>query len=230
MEPEQPVEESPRDRFQYVVTVLILLVTIVGAGIALLQTHASVKESRASRDSVAKAIQLMGELQRTGQQSTYEIGIAAEIAIYSMDSIALQATALELEADGRSTEAAAYWERAEVMDAQAQAMRSLSVLFTDPRYAPEEDDFIPNMEAYVTDLQAPYWDLLAQQQEVAAEANHWGDKADAYTSIATVLAVSLFLYGLSLVIHSRIRYIFAVVGAVVAGLATLWALWTLVMG
>ena len=228
MELEPPVEEAPQDRFQYVVIVLILLVTILGAGVALLQTHASVNENRASRESVAKAVQLMGELQRSGQQSAYELGLAADFAAHSMDSIASQATALELEGAGQSEEAAAYWERAEVLEAQAQAIRSLSLLFTDPRYAPQGDDLIPDAAAYAADLQAPIQELLAQQQEAAGAANRWGDKADAYTSIVTVLAVALFLYGLSLVVRGRIRYFLATVGTAVAGLALLWTVWTLV--
>lgn len=228
MELEPPVEEAPRDRFQYAVIVLILLVTILGAGIALLQTHASVGESRASRETVARAVQLMGELQRGGQRSAYELGVVVDFAAYSMDGIALQATALELEGAGRSEEAAAYWEQAEVLEAQVQALRSLSILFTDPRYAPQGDDLMPDAEAYFADWQAPIQELLAQQQEAAEAANRWGDKADAYTSIVTVLAVALFLYGLSLVIRGRLRYLFALVGTVVAGLSLLWTLWTLV--
>lgn len=228
MELERPLEEAPQDRFQYLVIVLILLVTILAAAVALLQTHASVNESRASRESVAKAVQLMGELQRNSQRSAYELSLVADFAAYSMDGMALQGTALELEGAGRSEEAAAYWERAEVVEAQAQALRSLSVLFTDPRYAPRGDDLRPDVETYFADWQAPIQELLAQQNEAAGAANRWGDKADAYISVITVLGVSLFLYGLSLVIRSRLRYLFALVGTAVAGLALLWTVWTLV--
>ncbi len=130
MELEQPVEETPRDRFQYVVIVLSLLATILGTGVALLQRHASVNESRASRATVALAIQVMGELQRRGQQAAYDVGLTADYAAISMDAIALQGTAL---------------------------------------------------------------------------------------------------YSLSLIIRNRLRYLFALVGSGVVGLALLWVLWTLVM-
>lgn len=226
--PDQAQKEAPRDRFQFVVTVLILLVTILGATVALLQTHASVNESRASRDSVVKAIQLMGELQRSTQESAYEIGVVAEFAAHSLDGIALQATALELEGAGRSTEAAAYWERAQVLEAQAETLRALSILLSDPAYAPQGESLTPNAQAYVDDRLAPVQELLAQQNAAAETANRWGDKADAYISVATVLAITLFLYGISLIIRGRIRYLFALVGTVVAGLALLWTLWMLI--
>jgi hypothetical protein len=229
MELEQPIEETPQDRFQYVVTVLILLVTILGASVAMLQTHASVHESRASRDSMARAVQLMGQLQRAGQQSAYDLDVVADFTATSMDSIALQATALELEGADQSEEATIYWERAEVVEAEAQALRNLSVLFTDPRYAPKGDDLMPDLLAYYADWQVPLQELLAEQQDAADAANRWGDRADAYTSIATTLAVSLFLYGLSLIVHSRLRYLFALVGTGIAGLTLLWMLWTLVL-
>jgi hypothetical protein len=229
MELELIESESPRDRFQYAVTVLILLVTILAAGTALLQTHASVRESRASRETVAKAMQLMGELQRSSQQSVYEIGVFAESLAHSMDSVALLAASLELEGAGKQQDAAVYRDRAGVAQAQAEALRSLSILLTDPRYAPQEEGGIPALDAYVADHNAPIQDLLVEQQEAAEDANRWGKKADTYTSVATILAVTLFLYGLSLVIHGRVRYLFAFVGTGVAGVALLWTLWTLVM-
>lgn len=222
------VEQAPRDRLRFLVTVLILSVTILAAVAALLQTHASTRESQASRDCVAKAIQLMGELQRSGQRSAYEVALATDFTVHMMDSIAMQGTALELEMNENSEEAAAYWERAEVLDAQAQALRALSTLFSDPRYAPQGDSLTPNVEAYLADWQAPIQDLLAQQQQAADLANQWGDKADAYASIITTLALALFLYGLSLVIHGRTRYLFVVTGTSVTALATLWTLWTMI--
>lgn len=229
MELEAPIEESPRDRFQYIVIVLILLVTILGAVVALLQTHASARESRASRESLATAVQMMGELQRSSQRSAFDLGIVADFIAHSMDGIALQATALELEGTGRSEEAAAYWEQAETLEAETQALRSLAVLFTDPRYAPQGGDTMPDVEAYVADQLAPIQELLTQQNAAADAANRWGSKANAYTSIITILAASLFLYGLSLIIQGRLRYIFALVGTAVAGMALLWMAWTLLM-
>jgi hypothetical protein len=229
MELEQPVEEAPRDRFQYVVIVLILLVTILGASVALLQRHASVNESRASRETVAKAVQVMGELQRRGQQAAYDVGVTADFAATSMDAIALQGTALELEQAGRREEATAYRERAAVLEAQAEALRSLSILFSDPRYAPQGENMTPNVAAYMADWQIPIQALLAEQQAAAERANRWGDKADTYTSVTTILAVSVFLYSLSLIVRGRLRYLFTLVGSGVVGLALLWVLWMLVV-
>jgi hypothetical protein len=230
MDLEQPIEEAARDRFQYAVVILILLVTILGAGVALLQRHASVNESRASRETVAKAVEVMGELQRRGQQAAYDVGVTADFAATSMDAIALQGTALELTQAGRREEAIAYQGRAAVLVAQAEALRSHSILLTDPRYAPQGESVTPDVATYMADWQAPIQALLAEQQAAAERANRWGNKADAYTSITTMLAVSVFLYSLSLIIRGRLRYLFALVGSGVVGLALLWVLWALVMG
>jgi len=227
MELETPIEVSPQDRFQYAATVLILLVTILGAVVAMLQTHASVRENQASRQSLAMAVQLMGELQRSSQRSAYELGLVADLAVHTMDLIALQATALDLEDADQNEEAAAYWERAEVLEAQTQALRETSLLFTDPRYAPQGDDIVPDTEAYAEDEMEPIHELLAEQNRAAEEATRWESKADAYTSVITILAVSLFLYGLSMIIRSRLRYIFLLVGTIVSGMGLLWTAWIL---
>ncbi len=230
MEIQPPVDESPKGPFQYIVTVLILFTTILGACVALLQAHASVHEDQAARDKIALAIQVMGELQRSGQETTYELGVLADHTVLSMEVIALQATALELEQDGRSAEADTYQQRAEIVQAQADALRPLSLLLTDPRYAPQGDEVSPDIASYVADVQGPVQDLLARQQEAAELTDQWGAKADAYTSIITILAIATFLFGLSLVIQGRARYLFVGAGVLVVLLALLWTILVLAGG
>ncbi|MBN1954227.1 MAG: hypothetical protein JW900_04160 [Anaerolineae bacterium] len=229
MELERPIEEAPQDRFQYAVIVLILLVTIWGTIVALLQSNASARENQAARESVARAIQLMAEMQRNSQQSSYDLGVLAEITALSMDNIARRATALELEQAGQSQEATVYQREAEILAAQAQALRLFTAFYSDPRYAPQGDSLVPNTEAYLLDWQTHLQALLEQQNAASDETNRWGQKADAYTSIITILAVVLFLFGLSLIIRSRVRYLFTAAGVLIGATTVLWAAVTILM-
>src|SRR4051794_4913886 len=55
-----------------------------------------------------------------------------------------------------------------------------------------------------------------EQKVFANKANDYGNKADAYVAVLTVLAVGLFLVGLSLTISGRGRYYLAVPGVAIA--------------
>jgi hypothetical protein len=217
-------------RFHIGVTGLILLVTVLGAGTALLQTHASVRESQATRDSVVTAVELMGALDSGALRAAYDTGIAVDTVTKMMEYATYRLAALELEQNGRNDEAALYERRAEQVEAEIIAAGALSVLFTDDRYAPEpEASLMPDIDAYMEDWREPIDGLLARQQEQAQAADQWGDRADAYTSVATVLALSLFLFGLSLSIPSRMRTLFAAVGSLLVCAALGWTAWTILL-
>ncbi|TET54656.1 MAG: hypothetical protein E3J64_01595 [Anaerolineales bacterium] len=230
MDGTRPNDTSRSDRFHLLVAGLILLVTILGAGVALLGTHASVLESQATRGSVVMAVELMGALQSGSLRAAYDTDIVVDMAAKMMETAALWQAALDLELEGRSDEAALYATRAEELEAEILAMSGLSVLYTDERYAPQgENDLLPDLDAYSADWREPIDQLLEEQQEQAEAADRWGDKADAHTSVGTVLALSLFLYGLSLAIRGRVRLIFTGVGTLLVLLALLWTAWTIVV-
>jgi tetratricopeptide (TPR) repeat protein len=67
-------------------------------------------------------------------------------------------------------------------------------------------------------------DLQRLKQKVfASKANDYGDKADSYVALLTVLAVSLFLTGLSLTVGGRGRYLLAIPGVAIALVCVGWA-------
>jgi tetratricopeptide (TPR) repeat protein len=61
------------------------------------------------------------------------------------------------------------------------------------------------------------------QQVFANKANDYGNKADSYVALLTVLAVGLFLIGLSLTVSGRGRYLLAIPGVAIAVVCVAWA-------
>ena len=62
-----------------------------------------------------------------------------------------------------------------------------------------------------------------QQEVFSNKANDYGNKADAFVALLTVLAVGLFLIGLSLTLSGRGRYLLAVPGTAIAVVCLGWA-------
>lgn len=227
MDPLEPmVEEPPRSRFEYVVAVLILVTTVLGVTVAFLQTHASVQEDRAARAAEVYAIQTMGELVQNGYISDYQAGLLYDSISLQQLALARQFGQLTASQQGESDLAAEYEQEAGRLEAMREALVPYSILLSDPRYAPQGDSIVPNLQLWAEDVMAPALELLAQQNASADERDAWGAKAGRYVSIITLSAVALFLYGLSLVTKSRVRLVFVAVGIVLTAASALWTLIT----
>ena len=226
MDPLEPmVDEPPHNRFEYVVAVLMMVATLLGVTVAFLQTHASVQEDRAARAAEVYAIQTMGELVQNGYVSDYQAGLLYDYVSLGQLGLARQFGQLTAAQQGESELAAEYEQEAGRLEAMRDALLPFSILLSDPRYAPQGDSIVPNLQLWADDTMAPVLELLAQQNASVEERDAWGAKADRYVSIITLSAVALFLYGLSLVSKNRVRLVFVAVGIV---LATASALWTLI--
>lgn len=91
-----------------------------------------------------------------------------------------------------------------------------------PYYDPETG--YSDLVAYHADINLVTTTLLLEQRAVAIEsASAWNSKSDGYVTILTVLAVALFLYGLSTTVRTNLRYLFSLVGTFLVGLALVWA-------
>ena len=227
MDPLEPmVEEPPRSRFEYLVAVLIMVTTVLGVTVAFLQTHASVQEDRAARAAEVYAIQTMGELVQNGYISDYQAGLLYDSISLQQLALARQFGQLTASQQGESELAAEYEHEAGRLEAMREALVPYSILLSDPRYAPQGDSIVPNLQLWAEDVMAPALELLAQQNASADERDAWGAKAGRYVSIITLSAVALFLYGLSLVTKTRVRLIFVAVGIMLTGASALWTLIT----
>jgi hypothetical protein len=227
MDPLEPmVDESPRSRFEYVVAVLIMVATLLGVTVAFLHTHASVQEDRAARAAEVYAIQTMGELVQNGYVSDYQAGLLYDYVSLSQLGLARQFVQLTAAQQGESELAAEYEQEAGRLEAMSEALVPYSILLSDPRYAPQGDSIVPNLQLWADDVMAPAWELLAQQNASVEERDAWGAKANTYVSIITLSAVGLFLYGLSLVSKGRVRWVFVAVGIFLTAASALWTLIT----
>jgi len=228
MDPLEPmVEERPQNRFQYTVSVLIMVTTLLGVTTAFLRAHASLQEDRAARQAEVLAIRMMGRIVRNGYESDYQAGLVYDSISLGQLELARQFGQLTAWQKEDSELVAEYQHEAGRLEAMREALRPHSILLSDPRYAPEDDSGIPDLQRWADDGMAPILELLAQQNASVDVRDAWGAKADNYVSVITILAVALFLYGLSLVTQRRVRLLFAVVGVVLAVVCTGWTVATL---
>lgn len=209
------------ERFRMLVLVLTLINTIFAAVLSGLQVDANIRANNANRDSQYYALQATNELVRLGHQSAYDLELFANTVKDTQQSLVMEFTALELEKDGDKEAAARLRSQSEIAKARADRGVALSLLYSDPRYAPKEPDGIPDLVAYLADQSKSPNDLVAKQNAASDDYHKWSTKGDAYVAILTVLAIAFFLLGLAQS-STRLRLFFAVSAVVVILIAAAW--------
>lgn len=215
-------ETTPNtDRFRTLVLVLTLINTIFVVALSGLQVDAKSRAEKANRDSQYYALQASNELIRLSQQSAYDLELFATTIKDTQQSTVMELTALELEKNGDKESAARLRSQSEIAQARSEKGASLSLLYSDPRYAPSEPDGMPDFQAYLAD-QSKSPDELVVKQSAASDAYHkWNNEADAYVAILTVLAIAFFLLGVAQS-SVRMRLFFAGSAVVIMLIAALW--------
>jgi hypothetical protein len=140
------MNETPpnTDRFRALVLVLTLINTIFAATLSGLQVDANIRANNANRDSQYYALLASNELVRLGQQSAYDLVLFANTVKDTQQSLVMEFTALELEKNGKKESAARLRSQSEISKARSEKGVSLSVLYSDLRYAPKEPDGMPD--------------------------------------------------------------------------------------
>jgi len=133
----------------------------------------------------------------------------------------MEFTALELEKNGNKDSAARLRSQSEISKARSEKGVSLSLLYSDPRYAPTEPDGMPDFQAYLDDQSQSPNNLVAKQNAASDAYHKWNGKADAYVAILTILAIVFFLLGLAQS-SARLRLFFAGSAVVIMVLAVVW--------
>jgi tetratricopeptide (TPR) repeat protein len=195
------------ERFKRVIAVLIAIVTLITAALAFLQSDASARDDRANRDTKRYATEAMGQKVSGDARVNFDYNSAYQ-TWYELDTLATSATA-------RGDEAAAA-RYTKLRD----EMTSLSPMLAAPYFDPKQGQ--PNLARYESDVYLVGMTAL-NEKFVAASAvkDGWDTKANAYVFHLTLLAVALFLFGLSITIaNASTRWIFAGVGLVVTLLAS----------
>jgi hypothetical protein len=209
------------DRFRVLILALTLLNTIFVAILSGLQVDANIRADRANRDSQYYALLASNEVIRFGHQSAYDLKLVATTIQQAQQSLVMQLTALELEEAGEQGSAEALVTQSEVSQARADKGFSLSVLYADPRYAPEEPGGLPNETAYLEDLSEAANEYVTRQNTASDAYHKWDNKADAYIAVLSILAIAFFLLGLAQS-TTRLRLFFGVSALAIMLLAGTW--------
>ena len=205
------------ERFKAIVVTLMSLVTILSALVAFLQNDASNRSSTLLRDGQRFAVTQMETTLRSQQQLNYDT------YVYQQWSGLSWQRAQDLQAATQTAQA-----QVDQMTNIMQLTADFSPL-TQPPYLTDLISGTPDLARYFAEAQVEpsYWQ---QRREAAVdEGNAWNNKSAAYVTVLTLMAVSLFLFGLATTIGGRLRGSFVVLGIFIALAGSGWAALT-VMG
>lgn len=209
------------DRFRVFILALTLLNTIFAALLSGLQVDANIRADRANRDSQYYALLTANELVRVGHQNAYDLELFATTVKDAQQSLVMTLTALELEEAGEEESAAELVSQSQIAQARSDKGIALSLLYLDPRYAPEEEGDIPDLEAYLADQSKLPNELVAKQNTASDEYHRWDGKADSYIAVLSILAIAFFLLGLAQS-TGRMRLFFTLSALAVMIIAGVW--------
>jgi len=204
------------ERFEKLVVVVITLVTVMAALIAFLQSWADGNAVRYARQSQALSIEAMGHDMSSRQRYSHDFDLY--VTWNEWDYRRLRAAYL-----GQI-----------LKNEQATAIAEMIIPMTpllaegSPYYELEAEDAA--VMRYYADTNLITTTILMEQRAFTTTvANHWNNKGDGFVTVLTVLAVALFLYGLSTTIGGAVRYLFALAGTFLVGVCVVWTLALVVM-
>ncbi|MPZ68851.1 MAG: hypothetical protein GEU71_04915 [Actinobacteria bacterium] len=223
IESTKPLTEESSDSTKTAVAVMIMIVTLLGTVFAFLQSQASNEEARAAREAESASLRSMVKVNEAGRSIgrdnlAYGLWSDHEWLRYSYD---LTATA------GGPNSAYARL-LSEVEGAVSSELEQYSMMLQGEEYALEDGTY--DYALFYEELYAPSYEAAEFDEQYATERDAWGGKADAFVAVITVLAVALFLLGLSSTITPAVRKQFIVAGGVVAAVAAIWGAATYLRG
>ena len=219
IESTEPLSEESSDNTKRAVAVMIMIVTLLGTVFAFLQSQATNEEARAARQAESASLQSMVKVNEAGRSIgrdnlAYGLRNDHDWLRYSYD----------LAATAGGPNAAHARTLSEVESAVSAEMEQYSAMLGDEKYALEDDTY--DYALFYEELYAPSYEAAEYDKQYATERDSWGGKGDSFVAVITVLAVALFLLGLSSTITPAVRKGFITAGGVVAVAATLWGVVT----
>jgi tetratricopeptide (TPR) repeat protein len=188
----------------------VVLITLFGAIVAYLHESNSNLEDNAAREAQIASIKGFGQQvgASTEFQSNYRVFVQKQLLERRhLVAAARQRSTLDQSQSSLYGADSDRWTK--VRDAVGQATQV-------------QDD--KGATALNSTLQAEPDKARLTQKVFANKANDYGNKADSYVALLTVLAVGLFLIGLSLTVSGRARYFLATPGVAIAIVCVGWAL------
>lgn len=199
-------EGAEGDPFKRRVALFVVLVTLVGSFVGYLQTRASNEEEVAAR-----AGQILG-VQGLGEDLEHSSNFNRAFDTYVRSKL-LERQEVSERRQGDQAEV-------ERLTTVRGAIAQLSPLLSDADYS---DDTRPFFEQDLfADRRVEANEARLRQDAAVAEEQDWGAKADGLVAILTVLAVSLFLAGLSLTVSGRGRSLLMTPALVIAAACVVW--------
>lgn len=195
--------------FERMIGVLIALVTLLAALIALLEADTGAQVAQATRRAQQYAIQAIG-VKGSGEVQAGYAWAEAYRRWLEWDTLAFLA---EQEADPAAVR------RYQAVRERAEA---LSPLLAEPYFNPESKDS-PNIRAFEANTYLVETTILAERFINTMDlAGALDEKEQAYGTQLLLLAVSLFLFGLSATIVGRMRWLFMGMGSLIANVVIIW--------
>jgi tetratricopeptide (TPR) repeat protein len=199
------------DRFNRICAICIALITTAAAILSFLQFDASARDDRANRDNKRYSIEAFGG------QVAGEARVNFDIYRVYQAYDEFQVRSVTAENNGNSKLASAY-------EQLAEATRKRSPLLGSKYFPPDADG--PDIARYEVDT---YFNDVTRLNQLfkasAAVKDAWDTKSNAYVVHLTLLAVSLFLFGLAVTLGgATTRTLFVSSGTVVGLAACIWAL------
>ena len=212
VELELPEVEELETPFKRRVALLVVFITLFGAVVAYLESQSSTREDIAVRDAQRSAISGLGLQIATSAETTYDFGVYAEAQQYERRKIvaASQARLIAQTPQGQAFQAESErWARVK------SAIAPLAPLLSDTRYSDENEELFKRLQRFETDKGVDPDVATLRQAAEGEKAEKWSSKSSRYVAILTLLAVSLFLLGLSLTIGGAARFVFVMPALVI---------------
>jgi tetratricopeptide (TPR) repeat protein len=205
-----PVTAGKLD-FNKVIAVLIAVVTLITAVVAYAQSDAGGRDDQANRDGMRYILEAFGTQVSGDARVNYDYNVAYQ-AMYEYDLLA-NSTA------NRENKVAS-----ENYTQMAAEMKKLSPMLAAP-YLDGNAGASPNVALYESDVYLVKITALLEKFTAASGVKDaWDSKANTYIVHLTLLAVSLFLFGLSTAMsNGKTRWVFAGGGVAFAIIASVWA-------
>ena len=211
--------DETADPYKRRVALLVVAITLFGAIVGYLQTVESNREDRFARDAEREAIVGLGRQVGFSSKFQSELGVFTDAELLGrQQAVASSRQRLAPTPEEGEEFAQAASRFAAVRDSLSDLTRLLG---DGSAGAPETTSTLQ------ADLLVEADKARLRQAANAELVNDHGGKADAYVAVLTVLAVSLFLIGLSLTVVGRGRRLLVVPGM---GLAAWCVVWVAIIG
>ena len=222
---DQAAREQADDRLSAPVAIVIAFATLVAAVAGLLQADASTRAGDLRDEAEQLSLQALAGSQAAQQAAQVELE-TFQLWI-EQQTRAGNALLASLYAGSDPQRANALLREQERWEAIAAATLTLSDIDPEGEFGPERDPTFPSR--YFARATQESLRLNALQDAADEEASAVDQRAASYTAVLAMLAVSLYLFGLTLAVVGRwLRLGFLSVGLTLLGVGSAWMVLTLI--